>query len=468
MARLACRPLDQNHIWSTAMILCGAKVSTLDQIMSTMQTRKGPTAGYGLADHLRKTHIYEDEETAIFMEVGCHACGAIATLCKTKDGSESCVACGVVRNGQKLVALSHSKACSQQDDPTTCADDPRIEHTPSGFESPNDAAARHYYEAGGSSLSGRARKRMGCCSAENRVKRQAVKDYRRHISVSAATLRLNRAVQIQLHTIFEQAGVVHEQVLGHIRRTAYDVIVRSQAHVDICPESDCDLNLSNIAAQTLATTLVHVICEQLGHTMGKSDHPLYESDVGPLEFMRLMDVANSCSGNQGGVAFARAMQGIRLNMCNSVNETCAPPCRAPKLYTTVSMESMESVDTTSSITSTLSLSESPVFAVRNALWEYTKTARLTATLRDYCLRIVSSGSIDNWMRSVRVPCEVLAAIILSAGALRVSREEEARTDAIATKSAQLHNVQDTLLWKIKREAVINIDTLFTDLEDDEL
>ena len=469
---MACKSLKSARV--ATMILFGAKVSTLDHIMSLMKSRKGPSTGYGLADHLRNLQIREDEETAVFLEVGCHACGAIATLCKTKDGGESCVACGAVRNGQKLVSLTHNKACSQQDDPTTCADDPRTNVVPVGFESPNDAAARHYFEAGGSSLSGRARKRLGCCSAENRVKRQAVKDYRQHIAVSASTLRLNRAVQIQLHAIFEQAGPLHEQVLSHIRRTSYEVIVRSQAHVDLCAEVDCDLDLSNISAQTLATTLIHVICDQLRHTMGDPDHPLYTYDVGTMELTRLMDVAVSYSGNQGGVAFARAIQGIRLNMCNSANGSCAPPCKGPKMLTTLSMESMDSVESnmsavsTTSTTSTASLSGSPIPYVRNSMWEHTQNYSLTTSLRDYCLRIVASGCIDNWIRSVCVPHEVLGAVLLSAGASRIGGTDEKRTYAIALSCAKRHEVTETRLLKIKREAVTSIATLFTDLEDDDL
>ena len=102
------------------------------------------------------------------------------------------------------------------------------------------------------------------------------------------------------------------------------------------------------------------------------------------------------------------------------------------------------------------------------MWEHTKNSGLTTSLRDYCFRIVTSGCIDNWIRSVCVPYEVLGAVLLCSGASRIGGTDKHRADAIALNCAKAHGVAETRLLQIKREAMASISTLFTDLEDDDL
>lgn len=380
------------------------------------------------------------------IEEGCQQCGSIGTLLKTKDG-ESCGNCGTVSFCQKIVASNHAKACSVLDDPTACGDDPRADAMPIGFESAPDAASRHYLEAGGSSLSTRKRKQLGCCSAENTIKRQAVADHRARISVSADTLRLNRAVQIQLDAIFQKAGPTHERVLQHIRRTAFQLIFRAQAHSDVCDQAGCDLSLSDVAAQTLAATFVKVLCEQLSYTQGQSDYPLAGVEVNRLDFLRLIDCANSYTGNQSGVSISRATQAVQLNLAAPHTQPCAP-CGVGGI-SVVKSDSMDS------------LSGSPIFEIRNSLWNYTKTGALPAALRDYALRIVSSGSVDHWLRSVNLPPSLLATVLLAAGAARLGQHEK-RADAVMEIAAKDNSVSVSLAVQVKSEALASIRALFVD------
>lgn len=419
----------------------------MDTIIGKMNKSKGPNQGFGIADHLRAPPP-EDEVMEPVCETGCRSCGGIGTFHRTPEG-ESCTSCGAVSPSQKIVSLSHTKACALLDDPTTTADDARPDCVPIGFESAQEATARHYYEAGGSSLSARTRKRLGCCGAEGELKRQVVAKYRESIQVSTESMRSNRAVQIQLQNIFDKAGLVHEKVLEHIRRTAYETIIRSQMHVDVCKSESCDLTLHDIAAQTLAATFVRVLCEQLVHTLGQSDHPLIGAEVGKIDFLRLIDVANLSSGNQNGVAVARATQAVRLNLAA---RGPPQPCVAAGLMAqpVSKSDSMES------------LSDSPIFSVRNSVWAFTKTGCLSAELRDHCLRIVSSGSIDHWLRSVALPADVLAAVLLAVCASRMGGAEEKKADTVAETAARQNNVSVSLVKQLKTEATTSISTLFTD------
>ena len=377
---------------------------------------------------------------------GCLECGGVGTMTKNKE-SESCSNCGAVSFAQKIIPLTHTKACSVLDDPTACGDDPQTDSVPTGFESATAAASRHYMEAGGSSLSTRTRKRLGCCSAENSVKRQAVKDYRSQIAVSTDTLRLNRSVQIQLAGIFDKAGAVHERLLEYIRRTSFQLILRAQAHVEVCKQESCDLSLSDVAAQTLAATCVKVLCEQLSFSQGNSDYPLAGVEVTRIDFLRLIDCANSFAGNQSGVCIARATQAVQLNLASAHAQPCAP-CGVPS----VAVVKSESSD---------SLSGSPIFEIRNSLWNFTKTGALSPDLRDYCLRIVSSGSVDHWLRAVALPPSVVAAVLLSAGAERLGSHEK-KANAVMETAARQNDVSVTLAMQVRSEALASIRALYID------
>jgi len=435
------------------MILSGHKASVFDLILGRMDLKKGALQGFGIADHLRSPPREEREKDVVVGD-GCMTCGGVNTFMKTMDG-ESCTACGTVSMAKKIVHGSHAKACCVLDDPTACGDEPKAETTPLGFESANDAALRHYSEAGGTTLSTRTRKRLGCCSAENSVKRQAVKDYRSQISVSPDVLRLNRAVQIQLQGIFEKSGKVHDRLLEHIRRTSFQIIARAHAHVDVCFQEACDLSLAEIAAQTLASTFVKVLCEQLSFCQGQSDFALSGVEVNRLDFLRLIDCANSFAGNQSGVCVSRATQAVRLNLA-----TAGPPQPCCNVGHPVEVVKSSSMD---------SLSGSPVFTIRDSLWNFTKTGHLPSHIRDYCLRIVSSGSITHWLEAVPLPPNVIAAVLLSAGAEKLDCERQL-ADKVLESAARQNEVSVSLAFQVKTEALSSIRTLFVDLEagDDDL
>ena len=438
---------------AAAMILSGRKVSCFELILGRMDSKKGALQGFGIADHLR-TPLGDDVDAAVMVGEGCMSCGGVNTFVKTRD-AESCSACGAVSPSQKIVQSSHAKACCVLDDPTACGDDPRADATPVGFESANDAAVRHYSEAGGTTLSTRTRKRLGCCSAENSVKRRAVKDYRNQIAVSPDVLRLNRAVQIQLQGIFEKAGKVHDRLLEHIRRTSFQLIVRAHAHSDVCGHEGCDLSLADIAAQTLASTFVKVLCEQLSFSQGQSDFALSGVEVNRLDFLRLIDCANSFAGNQSGVCVSRSTQAVRLNLA-----TTGPPHPCSPVGQSVAVVKSNSMD---------SLSGSPVFTIRDSLWNFTKTGQLPCHIRDYCLRVVSSGSISHWLQAVPLPSNVLAAVLLAAAAEKLESEKE-RADKVLEIAARQNEVSVSLAFQVKTEAISSIRTLFVDLEaeDDDL
>lgn len=384
------------------MLVSSTRVSVMDMLIYKMSRPKGPSEGFGICDFLRKTKIdedatlVEDEELPSYL-IGkcCRACQSTKPFQRGSDSSLSCTDCGVVNQNAEFVALTHTKACSAADDPTTTADEVRETQHMGGVETSSQTVNRHSLDCSASSLSIRAKRRLGVGQADAEVKRRAVQDHRATIKVSQASDRFNRSAQLAIHNFFA-SNPAHETFQSLVRKTAFNVILRNQQHGDYCNECTCDLHVVDVPAAVFALVLIRVLAEDA------SVLPSSNVEVGKLDLLRLVDSANSTVRRQGAaMVVSKATQGIRLTLAT---QDITVPCTG-STPTGVAIAKTESTE---------SLSSKPVFGIRDSVWASYNLARFSSSLRDHTLRSLGSGRLETWVVSVVLPTDLTAAVLLAA------------------------------------------------------
>lgn len=448
------------------MLVVGKKPSEFDHIWNKYAARKGAREGFGVGDkYLQQDTKYEDdvlmeEDTACFI-VGarCRACRSTKGFARGTDSSQSCVECGVVNEEREFVSLSHVKACPASDDPTTTADDSHtVSYGSCSVEAASQTTSRHAYDAGGSLLSTRAKRRLGVTHAASEVKRQAVQDHRANVKVSQASDRFNRATQLALHKFFQTVSA-HESLLSHIRKTAFDVIVRSQEHAQICDPTTCDLNVTNAPAGVFAVMLVRVLCENLAQSRASAI-----PEVGKLDLFKLIDAANGATLRQDrGITVSRTIQAITLTL--AMTDTTSA-CRAGKATQTLTLTNSPSVK---------SCTDKPIYALRDAVWASYNLLHFSSSLRDHTLRCLGTGCIESWLRTSTFSCDVSASVLLAACAeIRMQHDSNStirRRDAQMTAThveatSKACQVASSLVAGMSKQVVQYLDCMMHD--DDEL
>ena len=383
------------------MIVSGTKQCLMDQLLVSMNKSKSAKEGFGLADFLRCSVIEEDTVSAMEEELPSVIVGSCCRSCKStkpfqsgSDSSRSCSDCGAVNQDCELVSLTHTKACPSIDDPTTTADEVRDVNHLGGVETASQTVRRHVVDCAASTLSVRAKRRLGVAQADAEIKRRAVQDHRATIKVSQASERFNRAVQIAIHKFF--SGVkAHETLQSLVRKTAFDVILKNQAHQECCDPSTCDLHVADTSAAIFALVLIRVLAEDASVAHGAL------AEVGKLELLRIVDSANSAICHQeGGVAVSKATQGIRLTLATT---DITIPCTGA-VPTGLLIAKTESTD---------SLASKTVFSIRDSIWASYNLIRFSSSLRDYTLRALGSGMLETWVDSLSLSADLTAAILLA-------------------------------------------------------
>ena len=443
------------------MIVSSQNQSIFDRLVDSFGAKREPRNGFCLAAFLRRamTHdnVTEIEEDTMCVMIGscCRFCNSTTPFSRGEDSSQSCVDCGAVNEEHELVSLSHMKACAATDDPTTTGDN-YSNISADGVESAAQTVERHRLNAKVSSLPVHTKRRLKIGRAEAEVKRQAIQDHRKSVKINQASDRFNRAVQLAIHKFFDGVSA-HDSIQSHIRKSAFEIIIRNQTHAEFCDPATCDLHVCDVPAAVFSAVLVRVTCENM--ISSSSAFP----DVGKLDILRILDSANATVRHQeGGVVISKATQAIRLTLATS---DCSIPCTGVNT-TTTSFTKTDSAE---------SLSSKPVFAIRDAIWAEYNLCKLSPALRDHTLRCLGTGRLETWISCTTFSSDVTAAVLLVAcAALRKEKslqQSPALSSDVEKTSRQLDatcsasRVSRSLLTAMTTEVREYIDV--STLEDDD-